>query len=502
MVLNLNIGILGHVDSGKTTLAKALSTVASTAAFDKNPQSQERKITLDLGFSSATTDAPEHLKTEDVELQLTFVDCPGHASLIRTIIGGAQIVDLILLVIDATKGIQTQTAECLVIAEITGKDLIVVLNKTDVVEVKMLEKVERKVRATLATTMYKEAPFIAVSALQAANTTQLIDLIKMRLKVPVRRTDLPFIMAVDHCFGIKGQGTICTGTVLQGRVAVNDDVEIPKLREVKKVKTIQMFKQSVSKAQQGDRLGCCITQFDPKLLERGIICRPGYIQPIYAAVVRVQRIKYFAGAISSKAKFHMSIGHETILASITLFREVGDQQFEFVETLEPEMNDTLHAVLEFERPVLAPPASLAIGSKFDINSDTKTCRLAFWGRLDRTTADKNYADTFLPALNVFKQKTKLGHVQRVLNDREVIVTGLCKKSGGNREQLIGLKCSLEGHEGVVDSAFGQSAKLKVQFTSPLPPAIVQELQTKGCDLKVVLKFKKFLFQKKNQKIVQ
>ena len=88
-MLNFNVGVLGHVDSGKTSLAKALSTVASTASFDKNPQSKERGITLDLGFSSFTVDAPSHLSTgPDGKLQYTLVDCPGHASLIRTIIGG------------------------------------------------------------------------------------------------------------------------------------------------------------------------------------------------------------------------------------------------------------------------------------------------------------------------------------------------------------------------------------------------------------------------------
>lgn len=120
-LFNFNIGILGHVDSGKTSLAKAISTTSSTAAFDKNPQSQERGITLDLGFSSMTVDFPAEIKEREPKfapyekLQFTFVDCPGHASLIRTVIGGAQIIDLILLVVDVIKGVQTQTAECLVL---------------------------------------------------------------------------------------------------------------------------------------------------------------------------------------------------------------------------------------------------------------------------------------------------------------------------------------------------------------------------------------------------
>lgn len=148
MYLNFNVGLLGHVDSGKTSLAKVLSNVASTAAFDKSKQSQERGITLDLGFSSFRVSTPDHLKNKtDVDtLQYTLVDCPGHATLIKTIIGGAQIVDMMLLVIDATKGIQTQTGECIVIGELTCPKMIVVINKIDLMPVenriKSIEKVD------------------------------------------------------------------------------------------------------------------------------------------------------------------------------------------------------------------------------------------------------------------------------------------------------------------------------------------------------------------------
>lgn len=149
-VLNINVGVLGHVDSGKTSLVRALSTSLSTAALDKHPQSAERGITLDLGFSSFTVGLPlhlAHLADRWSALQFTLVDCPGHASLIRTgeckilwtnckpqqgltpaastVIGGAQIIDMVLLVIDITKGIQTQTAECLVIAEVSTDKMIV-----------------------------------------------------------------------------------------------------------------------------------------------------------------------------------------------------------------------------------------------------------------------------------------------------------------------------------------------------------------------------------------
>ena len=118
-ILNINVGVLGHVDSGKTSLVKALSTQLSTASLDKHPESRRRGITLDLGFSAFKTTLPEKLIKENPEiannydkLQFTLVDCPGHASLIRTMITGAQIIDIMILVIDVNKGIQTQTAEC------------------------------------------------------------------------------------------------------------------------------------------------------------------------------------------------------------------------------------------------------------------------------------------------------------------------------------------------------------------------------------------------------
>ena len=171
-VVNINVGILGHVDSGKTSLVKALSTSLSTAALDKHPQSQQRGITLDLGFSAFSLPLPDHLIAEYSDIydliQFTLVDCPGHASLIKTIIGGAQIIDMIILVVDANKGIQTQTAECLVIGEMTTDNLIIALNKIDAIpeedRAEKLEKVSKRIQAALSTTKFKNAPIIQTAA--------------------------------------------------------------------------------------------------------------------------------------------------------------------------------------------------------------------------------------------------------------------------------------------------------------------------------------------------
>jgi selenocysteine-specific elongation factor len=279
--LNFNIGVLGHVDSGKTSLARALSTVASTACFDKNPQSQQRGITLDLGFSSFTIDASPNLRGGGQQqqatppyyeyVQYTLVDCPGHASLIKTIIGGAQIIDMFMLVIDIVKGVQTQTAECLIIGEICCDKMLVVLNKIDLIEPSQrqatIEKMSKRLLKTLESTKFANSPIVAVAANMqqmsgtadsdkenlhskmsemklAANVVQsskettatvaaatanminmdaLIETLRNVTFVPSKRAESgQFLFAVDHCFQIKGQGTVMTGTVLSGSVKVND----------------------------------------------------------------------------------------------------------------------------------------------------------------------------------------------------------------------------------------------------------------------------------------
>ncbi|KAB7498322.1 Selenocysteine-specific elongation factor [Armadillidium nasatum] len=387
--LNFNVGILGHVDSGKTSLAKALSTTASTAAFDKNPQSQMRGITIDLGFSSFSVDSPDHISKEGYKkLQFTLVDCPGHASLIRTVIGGAQIIDAMILVIDIVKGIQTQTAECLIIGEILCKDMIVVLNKIDLVpkdkQKQTIDKVSKKILNTLKNTKFSSTKVVPVSANPSGVDSDGVpigieDLINTMQDLAAENSE--FVFSVDHCFGIKGQGTVITGTILQGSVAVNDNIEIPTLKITKKVKSIQMFRQPVEKAIQGDRIGLCVTQFDPKLLERIIY-----------------RISYYKQSVNSKAKFHISLGHDTVMSTVTFFGtnentslENGfnfETEYPFqaelldvkkLESSEAYKPHQQFALIEFERVVPVRQNSSFIASKLDMDIHSNMCRLAFWG---------------------------------------------------------------------------------------------------------------------------
>jgi len=319
-------------------------------------------------------------------LQVTLVDCPGHASLIRTIIGGAQIIDMVLLVIDATKGIQTQTAECLVIAEMTTKNLVVVLNKVDLFPVnereERLEKVKRNIRAALVGTRFSDVPMVGISAcvggekvaavkvddvnVNANNTMSnaknnstagnsnsnatnansnatnkhnsnnhhhhqqvpetmnlqgLLDLLNSKIQPPNRSRILTssFHFAIDHCFPIKGQGTVMTGTCLAGSISVNDIVEFPTLSIQRKIKSMQMFRRKVLRINQGDRAGICVSNVDPKLMERGVAASPDSVKLISGAIAVVKKVVYFRGSLGSGTKFHISVGHTTVMAQVTFW---------------------------------------------------------------------------------------------------------------------------------------------------------------------------------------
>lgn len=542
-ILNFNIGVLGHVDSGKTSLSKALSTIASTASFDKNPQSQERGITLDLGFSSFTVDAPENVKAVNNlydTVQYTLVDCPGHASLLRTIIGGAQIIDLMMLVIDVMKGMQTQTAECLVLGEITCNHMIVILNKIDLIPVEKreatIQKMAKKILKTLEKTKFKNAVVVSVSARPCSDNSDikpiginnLVDVIKEHTYVPERSDKGSFVFAVDHCFAIKGQGTVMTGTVIQGSISLSDTVEIPSAKITRKVKSIQMFRKPISKAMQGDRVGICLTQFDPALLERGSACTPGYMDTVDTAIVTVNKIPYFKGKCVTNSKFDISIMHDTVKAKCSFFTALRtndnecfdlDVDYSYLEEISVESesdvrvelkNYQVFALLQFDKPVILSKGNIYIASKLETDIHANVCRLAFHGKIIFISSNKQSSD-FLSSLRVYKEKVKEGVVDRMANEYQVIVKDLFKKES-NVQIFTNLRVILStGEEGIIEGTFGQSGKINVRIPNGLSEDAVSKLksvkkskrdqkdtQEKSEVIKVTLKFRKYVYGNKKQ----
>jgi len=550
-VLNFNIGILGHVDSGKTSLVKTLSTVLSTACLDKSSQSKQRGITLDLGFSAFIIPLPNNIKTPKSSLmkyhrnlQVTLVDCPGHASLIRTIIGGSQIIDMVLLVIDATKGMQTQTWECLSIAEIFSQNIIIALNKIDLFPKAdrsiCLQKMENNIRKVLSETTYKDSPIVGVSAsigaangsncsksFLSSNISGLLNIIQSHIIPPSRwfsNNPAPnFHFSIDHCFSIKGRGTILTGTCISGSISTNDQIEFPTLSMKRKIKSIQVFRQNVTNIKQGDRAGICISNFSPSLMERGISCSPSYMKLWYGGIALVRKARYFNGELKSGTKFHISVGHCTIMADVkfwgyneleyrlkmngeeknilnsSFLSDEGNSnhfpslQFNYNESFlyQEKYKDTLTinkgsnndltifplhwASLDFQAPIYCPVNSLIIGSRLDVCSysqqkSSKFSRLSFSGRLTERFASKG--DVSQLRLYITKEKRgivcRLGDAYRRTDDGMIIRYEIYGKDlfqkQTNVNEFIGLRVITEESDvGIIRSSYGTSGKFKIEF---------------------------------------
>ncbi|OQS07845.1 selenocysteinespecific elongation factor [Thraustotheca clavata] len=497
-VVNVNIGVLGHVDSGKTSIVRSLSTHLSTAALDKNPQSKARGITLDLGFSSLQL--PLKANGVDYTAQLTLVDCPGHASLIKTIIGGAHIIDMALLVVDAVKGIQMQTVESTVLAEIATRHVIVVLNKVDLLRgnAKQLDEVTKSIRTFLSTSPWiVDAPIVPVAAGDAEGLRlsigidNLLDTIQQYLFLPERTSDGPFCYAIDHCFPLRGKGTVLTGTVLSGSVQINDTIAIPILGTEKKVKSLQMFHTNVAKAIQGDRVGIRLNGLDASTLERGLAITPKSVSFVKNIVVQVNQVRFFAQTSESSTKVHVTVGHTTVLAKITFF--ISDstefkiaQEYQYLSTLPPRQEKVISNVfvlLQLEKEILCPPNCQVICSRLDtVVSQTNICRIAFYGLVVHVLDE-------LSTLHIGKIKERSGIIEKSLEQSVAIIKDLFVKET-NLDIFRGLTIQNDRTKalGTIDSAFGKTGKCRVLFPSP---------QSFSPGDRIILKFTKIMFQEKS-----
>ena len=295
---HVNIGTIGHVDHGKTTLTAAITKYLAMqgkaefedyASIDKAPEEKERGITINTAHVEYETDVRHY----------AHVDCPGHADYIKNMITGAAQMDGAILVIAATDGPMAQTKEHLLLARQVGVPYIVVfLNKCDQVDdEELLELVEMEVRETLAEYDFdEEAPIIKGSALNAlisestdpaapeyACIKELMDAVDSYIKTPERNDDLPFLMPVEDVFTISGRGTVATGRVERGVIKKNEPVEIVGLTEEKKqtvVTDLEMFHKLLDYAEAGDNVGALLRGVTKKEVERGqVICKPGSIHP-------------------------------------------------------------------------------------------------------------------------------------------------------------------------------------------------------------------------------
>jgi elongation factor Tu len=289
---HVNVGTIGHVDHGKTTLTAAICTVLAKSGqakarkfeeIDSAPEEKARGITI----------ATSHQEYESPTRHYAHVDCPGHADYVKNMITGAAQMDAAILVVSAADGPMPQTREHILLANQVGvKQIVVFLNKVDMADEDLLELVEMEIRELLTKYNFPgdTTPIIRGSALKAlegdpvyeAKIHELVSTLDTYVPEPVRETDKPLLMAVEDVFSIKGRGTVATGRIDRGMVKVGEEVEIVGIRPTKKVVVtgVEMFKKQLDQGQAGDNVGLLLRGIERTDIERGqVIAKPGSITP-------------------------------------------------------------------------------------------------------------------------------------------------------------------------------------------------------------------------------
>ena len=291
---HLNIGTIGHVDHGKTTLTAAITKVLADAglsearsfdSIDSAPEEKERGITINTA----------HVEYSTANRHYAHVDCPGHADYVKNMVTGAAQMDGAIIVVAATDGPMPQTREHILLARQVGVPaLVVFMNKVDMVDdPELLELVEMEIRELLSFYEYPgdDIPVIQGSALGGLNgdptwvgkIMELMDAVDNFIPIPPRLTDLPFLMPVEDVFSITGRGTVATGRIERGRIKVGEAIEIVGLMDAPLASTVtgvEMFRKLLDAGEAGDNAGLLLRGIEKKDIRRGmVICKPGSITP-------------------------------------------------------------------------------------------------------------------------------------------------------------------------------------------------------------------------------
>lgn len=367
----------------------------------------------------------------------------------------------------------------------------------------------------------------------------IIDTIDLNKKCEIPKKD--FLFSIDHCFNIKNKGTIVTGTVLKGKANLNDEIYFPALCEKKIIKEMQMFKKPVAKAVQGDRVGMLIKNLDHTKIERSLACSEGLVQTIEGGLFLMRKIKHYKNEVKSNSKMFIIFGNQGVNAKCTFFSlsntpienllldlsnsnynssktmECSDkksfrnaeiknigvnlkqfylEEFNFNENLESS-DDYQFAILKFDNKILVAPETVALGSKIDFDISHKSNRIAFYGKI----IDK-YEENQLNKIKIYKNKAKQGKIIRMATDNVAVVINLFKKDS-NVEDFIGKPVYILESEkkitGTIQSKFGQTGKVKVEFAEDLKNLKLNDANGKEIDFNhftVVMEYKKYVKLKK------
>lgn len=438
----VHIGLMGHIDHGKTALARAISDYVSTAGLDKHPQSKERGITIDLGFTMFVLD----------KYLVTLVDAPGHADLIRSVVAGANIIDTAILTVAADEGPKVQTGEHLLVLRSLDIDSVVIaITKSELVDDKRLAEVEDLMKKIVEEAGFAKTEYVKVSAHTGVG---IDDLRKALLKVIVPRTRIVeghVLMPIDHAFSVKGHGTVVTGTILRGHLSTNDLVEFAPIGITSKVRSIQTFGSNRLEASAGDRVGVNVPEIDHTQIARGDYLGTPKTIPISDAVLIHTKINpLYQGRITKKMVISVAIGMPMTTAQIIPFEvhnglrvildDVKAREFEAALALQRPIAIDANAIVLLLRTDLPPTQMRIIGS----------------GRISEINEK----------IILNKRKIRVGKVQRIRDD-DVLVEGLAS-SKSVAESIVGAQVSsISGAGGIIRSPFGTRGVVSVSFDTDI-----------------------------------
>ncbi|MBD3212974.1 MAG: GTP-binding protein [Candidatus Lokiarchaeota archaeon] len=411
----INLGLFGHIDSGKTAVAEVLSEIISTAGIDAHPQSKQRGITIDLGFTSFVLE----------EYLVTLVDAPGHADLLKISASSIEIIDLALVVIDINKGPQIQTGEHLVMIESLGiEDIIVILNKTDLYSGELDIAIEKTRRFFESTNFGRNIPIYAVSAKEKTE----FEALKQGIYESISRSEIQrlnlddIIVPIDHHFMVKGIGSVLTGTIVAGTVKVGDELSILPINVKGRVKNIQIFHQNVQSARTGNRVGLNMKDVDVKNIYRGCYATDNIKAFDFCRIadVRVTKSSLFKPDTNFGTQLHITIGMATSIGKIYPYKEEEGKK---IRTSVSGNKTEFRAFLWFnERVLMRKTRNKMLLSRLDLPPTTL-----------RILGSAKLIDILEKPPTLHKYKTKVGTITNPNHSHGIVCTGLAQSIAGARK---------------------------------------------------------------------
>ncbi len=442
----VHIGLFGHIDHGKTQLARCLTEKPSTAALDKHPQAQERGMSIDMGFSAFNLG----------KYLVTLVDLPGHHSLIKHAVAGANIIDLGILVIAANEGPKVQTIEHLQILTSLGvEQLVVAINKTDLVDEGQLNNVKSEVENLLAETPFKGSPVVCVSAIKCEGIQELKKNLVENISLPVRQWSGNLKIPISHSFHISGMGTVVAGTIIRGKVKVGAQVEIIPNRRECKVRSIQIFGRDVKEASAGDRVGITLTKIRSKDLSRGdIIVSPGTLEERDMLDVELEVEPKYRRSCCLRDLVHVSVGLKTTVGQIYPYAN-----FRTMKILQKKISPghSCKALIKIRDPLPVETGDKVLLMKLDLShKQSRIIGIAEVINLPRSP-------------EIYSAKIKKGYVQKKTDDGFYVASGLfgtkeaAQHVAQEHKKVFAASSKIKG---MIVKRYGDEGDVLVNFESP------------------------------------